>query len=255
MNRIFDTHAHYTDSAFDADRAALLKNLPEQGVIAAVTCGTDVADSENALKLTKEYPYLYAAVGVHPHEAAGVTEDYLSILNLLCNDKKAVAVGEIGLDYHYDYSPRDVQKRIMREQIELALSLDLPVIVHDREAHADTLEILKDYHPKGVVHCFSGSVETARETLALGMYIGLGGAVTFKNALKPVEVAQYVPADRLLIETDCPYMSPVPLRGKRCDSSLISYTAERLAEIRGITADDLLDITSKNAAQLFGVNI
>ncbi len=253
MNGIFDSHAHYTDSAFDADRGALLDALPAKGVAAALTCGTDITDSTNALDLACRYPYIYAAVGVHPHEAAQVKIAYLSALRSLLSDKKAVAVGEIGLDYHYDLAPRSIQKQVMREQLALALELDLPVIIHDREAHADTLEILGEYRPKGVVHCFSGSVETARQVLELGLHIGLGGAVTFNNAIKPVEVAAYVPADRLLVETDCPYMSPVPFRGKRCDSSLITFTAERLADIRGTTADDILKTTAQNASRLFGV--
>ena len=171
----------------------------------------------------------------------------------LYEKKKVIAVGEIGLDYHYDFSPREKQKEVFERQLILANELNLPVIVHDREAHEDTLMLLKKYKPKGVVHCFSGSTEGAREILSLGMYIGLGGAVTFKNARKPLEVAAFVPEDRLLLETDCPYMAPVPFRGKRCDSSMIPFSAERIAEVRKTDVQTLIDRCCKNAQTLFGI--
>lgn len=254
-NNIFDSHAHYDSDAFDDDRKELVNALPEQGICGIINCGSDIASSLASLELADEFEFVYAACGVHPHEAEKCKSGYLPVLKKLCMEKKCVAVGEIGLDYHYDFSPRDIQKKIFEQQIVLASELDLPIIVHDREAHEDTMELLKKYKPKGVVHCFSGSVEMAKEILKLGMYIGLGGAVTFKNARKPKEVAGIVPDDYLLIETDCPYMTPVPFRGKRCDSSYIPYTAEVLAEVRGKTVNEILDLTRKNANTLFGLNL
>ena len=255
MNNIFDSHAHYDSEAFDDDRKELLNALQGQGVCGIINCGSDMASSLKSLELADEFDYIYAACGVHPHEAESCKQGYLPVLKKLCMEKKCVAVGEIGLDYHYDFSPRDIQKRVFEQQLVLAKELDLPVIIHDREAHEDTFELLKRYKPKGVVHCFSGSVEMAKEILKLGMYIGLGGAVTFKNARKPLEVAAYVPDDKLLIETDCPYMTPVPYRGKRCDSSYIPFTAEVLASVRNTTAEEILDLTRKNANTLFGLEL
>lgn len=254
-NNIFDSHAHYDSEAFDADRKELLNALHQQGVCGIINCGTDIASSLVSLELSDEFGFVYAACGIHPHEAEGCKQGYLSVLKKLCMEKKCVAVGEIGLDYHYDFSPREIQQQVFEQQLVLAKELDLPVIVHDREAHEDTMTLLRRYKPKGVVHCFSGSAEMAKEVLKLGMYIGLGGAVTFKNARKPLEVAEMVPDDRLLIETDCPYMTPVPFRGKRCDSSFIPYTAEKLAEVRNTTAENILDITRKNANTLFGLEL
>ena len=251
MNNIFDSHAHYDSEAFNDDRKELLNALPEQGVCGIINCGSDMASSLKSLELADEFEFVYAACGVHPHEAEGCKQGYLPVLKKLCSEAKCVAVGEIGLDYHYDFSPREIQQQVFEQQLVLAKELDLPVIVHDREAHEDTFNLLKRYKPKGVVHCFSGSAEMAKEIVKLGMYIGLGGAVTFKNARKPREVAEIVPADKLLIETDCPYMTPVPFRGKRCDSSYIPYTAEVIAEVRGVTAQEILDLTRANAINLF----
>ncbi len=255
MNNIFDSHAHYDSEAFDDDRKELLGTLQSQGVVGVVNCGSDMASSLKSLELADEFDFVYAACGVHPHEAEGLKQGYLSVLKKLCLEEKCVAVGEIGLDYHYDFSPRDIQKQVFEQQLVLAKELDLPVIIHDREAHEDTFELLKRYKPKGVVHCFSGSAEMAKEIVKLGMYIGLGGAVTFKNARKPREVAAVVPSDRLLIETDCPYMTPVPHRGKRCDSTYIPFTAEVIAEVRGTTAQEILDLTRDNANTLFGLEL
>ena len=256
MNKnIFDSHAHYDSEAFDADRKELLNALPEQGVCGIINCASDMASSLTSLELADEFGFVYAACGVHPHEAESCKDGYISVLKKLCAEEKCVAVGEIGLDYHYDFSPRDIQKTVFEQQLILAKELDLPVIIHDREAHEDTMNLLKKYRPKGVVHCFSGSAEMAKEVLKLGMYIGLGGAVTFKNARKPREVAEIVPEDRLLIETDCPYMTPVPFRGQRCDSSFIPYTADVLAQLRGVTADEILNLTRKNANTLFGLEL
>lgn len=255
MNNIFDSHAHYDSEQFADDRKELLNALSQQGVCGIINCGTDIASSLVTLELSDEFSFVYAACGIHPHEAEGCKQGYLPVLKKLCMEEKCVAVGEIGLDYHYDFSPRDIQMQIFEQQLVLAKELDLPVIVHDREAHEDTMTLLKRYKPKGVVHCFSGSAEMAKEVVKLGMYIGLGGAVTFKNARKPLDVAAIVPDDRLLIETDCPYMTPVPHRGKRCDSSYIPFTAEKLAEVRGTTAEIILDLTRKNANTLFGLEL
>ena len=255
MNNIFDSHAHYDSEAFNDDRKELLNALQSQGVCGIINCGSDMASSLASLELADEFEFIYAACGIHPHEAEGCKPGYLPVLKKLCSEEKCVAVGEIGLDYHYDFSPRDIQKTVFEQQLVLAKELDLPVIIHDREAHEDTLNLLKRYKPKGVVHCFSGSVEMAKEIVKLGMYIGLGGAVTFKNARKPLEVAAYVPDDKLLIETDCPYMTPVPHRGKRCDSSYIPFTAQVLADARNSTPEDILDLTRKNANILFGLEL
>ncbi len=250
-NNIFDSHAHYCDEAFDSDRESLLASLEEAGICGVMTCAEDIKSSESNIALAQRYDFIWAAAGVHAHEASNAEEDYLSALASLVENPRVRAVGEIGLDYHYDFSPREVQKKIFEQQREFAVERSLPVIVHDREAHEDVLELLRKYRPKGVVHCFSGSAELMRETVKLGMYIGLGGAVTFKNARKPVEVAAQVPSEYLLIETDSPYMTPVPFRGKRCDSRLIPYTAEAIALARGCTAQEVLDITAENARRLF----
>lgn len=252
-NNIFDTHAHYDDEQFDSDRSELLASLTGKGITGVISCGVNAESSKANIDLSEKYPFIYVAVGYHGLNTEDLTEDYLEILKDLIKNEKTVAIGEIGLDYHYEKETRDIQLKIFREQIELANEYDLPVIVHDREAHEDTLNILKELKPKGVIHCFTGSVEMAKEIVKLGMYIGLGGAVTFKNAIKPVEVAKYVPSDRLLVETDCPYMTPVPHRGKRNDSSLIPYTAERIAEVRGVTAQEILNLTAENAKTLFNI--
>lgn len=250
-NNIFDSHAHYDDEKFDEDRDELLESLFANGVTALVNCGSDLASSIRSKNLSDKYENIFFAAGIHPHEAAEMgNDDFDDIISLL-KENKCVAIGEIGLDYHYDFSPRDVQKEIFEYQLKLAKDYDMPVIIHDREAHEDTWELLKKYHPKGVVHCFSGSAEMAKDILSIGMYIGLGGAVTFKNAKKPVSVAEMVPDNRLLIETDCPYMAPVPHRGERNNSLLIPCTAEVIAGIRGTTAQDILNITAENAKTLF----
>jgi len=250
---IFDTHAHYTDKRFAPDRDALLRALPGRGVARVLTCGSNLPDSRAALTLAKEHAYIYAACGVHPHEAARAGDQWLDDLRALLQDEKCIALGEIGLDYHYDFSPRETQHECFARQLELAREMGMPVIVHDREAHEDTLTLLKEYRPVGVVHCFSGSWEFAREVLALGVYIGLGGVVTFKNAKKPLEVAANVPIDRLLLETDAPYMAPEPFRGRRCDSTHIAYTAEKIAGLREMDTQELIDICHENGRRLFGI--
>ena len=253
MRNIFDSHAHYNDEQFDIDRDSLLASLPEAGIVGIINCGTDVTSSLSSIEMAEKYPFVYAACGYHPESALEFTDDNLAGIEKMLSHEKCVAVGEIGLEYHYDFVPKDVQKYVFEKHLELAVKYDMPVIVHDREAHADTMELLKKYKPKGVLHCYSGSTEMAKEVLKLGMYIGLGGAVTFKNAVKPVEVAEMIPPDRLLLETDCPYMAPVPMRGKRNNSAYIAYVAEKIAEIRNISAQELLDITSENTKKLFGI--
>lgn len=253
MNNIFDSHAHYNDPAFDADRDEVLNSLGEKGVSNVINCATDYNSSLISLSYAEKYPFIYASYGLHPEDIKDDYEDELEKIYPLLIEKKCVAVGEIGLDYHYDEIPRKVQIDVFTRQLIKANEMNLPVIVHDREAHADTLELLKKYKPKGVLHCFSGSVETAREVLNLGMYLGFGGVVTFKNAVKSVETAKYVPLDRILLETDCPYMAPVPYRGKRNDSSLIKFAAEKIGEIRGIDAQTVIDEANKNTKRLFNI--
>ncbi len=250
---IFDSHAHYTDKAFDIDRKDLLDSLRESGVCGVINCGADIESSKASLELADKYDYIYFACGIHPEEVENLPQNYIEILKDLAKHPKCVAIGEIGLDYYWRQDTKEKQKEVFENQILLAKELNLPIIVHDREAHGDTLEILKKHKPKGVLHCFSGSVETAKEILKLGMYIGLGGAVTFKNAKKPVEVAEFIPLDRLLLETDCPYMAPVPMRGKRNDSSLISHIAEKIGEIKGIEPQIVVNSATENVKKLFGV--
>ena len=249
MTNIFDTHAHYTDKRFASDRAQALASLPGRGVARVLCCGSNLPDSRAALALAREYGYVYAACGVHPHEA---TEE-LDELKLLLRDEKCVALGEIGLDYHYDFSPRDLQRACFAKQLAIAQEQDMPVVVHDREAHEDTLRLLKAYRPRGVVHCFSGSWELAQQVLGLGMYLGLGGAATFKNARKPLEVAANMPLDRLLLETDAPYMAPEPHRGQRCESWHIAFTAEKIAALRGMDPQALIDICHENGKEVFRI--
>ena len=251
---IFDSHAHYDDEAFNEDRPALLENLPAQGVCRVVNVGADLQGCYDAVALAAQYPYIYAAAGIHPECVKDAPAGALAQVEALLDRPKVVAVGEIGLDYHFeDNAPRGVQKEWFGRQLELANRHGLPVIIHDRDAHGDVMELLRKHRPKGVVHCFSGSVEMARETIRLGMYVGLGGAVTFKNARVPVEVAADLPLDRLLLETDAPYMAPVPFRGKRCDSSMIARTAARIAEIRNMPVEELLTAARQNASRLFGI--
>ena len=252
-NNIFDSHAHYTDKAFNEDREIMLGSLKESGVCGIINCGADIESSVSSVDLASKYDYIYAACGIHPEEADKTPENYIDILRDLAKNEKCVAIGEIGLDYYWRQDTKDLQKELFEKQILLSKELDLPIIVHDREAHGDTMEIIKKHRPKGVLHCFSGSPETAAEVLKLGMYIGLGGALTFKNARKAVEVAQMLPLDRLLLETDCPYMAPVPMRGKRNNSGYIPFVAEKVAEIKGIDPQSVLDVTAENTKRLFNI--
>lgn len=260
MPNIFDSHAHYDDPVFDPDRKELLGRLFAESVCHVVNIGADLETSRASIRLAKEYPQIHATVGIHPGSVKDAPPDALAQLEALLTEEKVVAVGEIGLDYYYDdNAPRQVQKEFFRAQLALAKQYDLPVVIHDRDAHGDTMELLREYRPKGVVHCFSGSVEMAREVVSLGMYLGLGGAVTFKNARVPVEVAAAMPLSSLLVETDAPYMAPVPFRGKRCDSSMIAYTAEKIASARSmatgiaVTPEEILSAARENASRLFGI--
>ena len=253
FTQIFDTHSHYTDSAFDEDRDQVLDALPKEGIIHAVLAGTTLEDSAAGIALTRRYDYLYAAVGIHPETAGQQPADYLAQLERMAADPRVVAVGEIGLDYHYEGYDRDVQIRLFREQLDLAKQLDLPVIIHARDCTEDYVNILREMRPRGVVHCFSGSAETAREVLKLGMYIGFTGVLTFKNAKKALKALAEVPEDKLVLETDCPYMAPVPFRGKRCDSLMIPYTAEAAALVRGTDTQTILEQTCRNGERLFNI--
>lgn len=253
MGNIFDSHAHYDDEKFETDRQDVLDGLFSDKICGIINCGCNLQSSLMSIKLSKEYNRVYAAVGVHPHEAEDVNDDEFKKIIELLDENKVVAIGEIGLDFHYDFSPRDKQIEMFERQVKLSKELDIPIIVHDREAHEETYKILRKYKPKGVVHCFSGSVELAKETVKLGMYIGFGGAVTFKNAVKPVEVAKFTPMERILLETDAPYMSPVPLRGKRCQSDMIEYTALKIAEVKEIDYNAVVDTARKNTEELFNI--
>lgn len=250
---IFDTHAHYSDEQFNEDRAQTLSFLKENGVSGIIECGCDYRSSLSAVRLSEEYDFIFAAGGIHPETPPETIDEELEKIRHLYENSKVVAVGEIGLDYHYDFTPKEKQLAIFEKQLILSKELDLPVIIHDREAHEDTMKLVSKYAPKGVFHCYSGSVEMAKEILKLGMYIGLGGAVTFKNAKKAVKVAQYLPTERLLLETDCPYMAPVPNRGKRCNSAMIAHTAQFIAELKNMQAQELVDTCFQNAKTLFHI--
>lgn len=249
---IFDTHAHYFKSDFGEELDGVLAGLPEKGVERVMAVGCSLAASREQAELAERYDFIYAAAGIHPEDAADLPEDWQEQIRRLCGREKVVAIGEIGLDCHYDGAPpKEVQREVFVRQLELARELDMPVIIHSRDACADTMEILREYRPRGVTHCFSYSAETAREVVKLGMYIGFTGVLTFKNAKKAIEVCKAVPIDRLLLETDCPYMAPEPFRGKRCDSSMIAYTGARMAEIKGVSTEDMIDIANENGKRLF----
>ena len=250
---IFDTHAHMDDHAFDEDRKELLSSLPDQQIALLMNPGCSRESSYNAVKLANEYDYIYAAVGSHPDVADEVNEDVLGEYRKLCKENSKVkAIGEIGLDYHYEDIPREVQKKAFRAQMALAAELDLPVIVHERDAHEDGMAIVKEFpQVKGVFHCYSGSAEMARQLVELGWYIGFTGVLTFKNARKAVEVAASIPLERIVLETDCPYMAPEPFRGKRNDPGKLYRMAEKLAEIRGLSIEEIHRITVENGKRLY----
>ncbi len=260
---IFDTHAHYTSGAFRANRDELLRSLPGEGVALVLDCGTDFETSRASSALAKRYDYVYTAAGIHPQSL--IEEDASTLATFhgdwraemlaiapLYDEPKVVAIGECGLDHHWPV-PKDEQLALFEAQLALAVERNLPIVVHDREAHADTYALLKKYRPRGVLHAFSGSAEDVKWLCAQGMYIGFTGVVTFKNAHRPVEAAAAVPDDHLLLETDCPYMAPEPFRGKKSNSSMIRYTAARIAEARGMDTEELLAQTLQNGRRLFGI--
>ena len=254
---LFDTHAHMDDRAFDADRAELLAALPERGIQLLMNPGCSLESSRNAVKLANAYDYIYAAVGSHPDVADEVNEDVLEEYRKLCKlNSKVKAIGEIGLDYHYEDIPRELQLRAFRLQMELARELDLPVIVHERDAHEDGMNIVRNEFPtvKGVFHCYSGSAEMARQLVDLGWYIGFTGVLTFKNARKAIETVESIPLERIVLETDCPYMAPVPFRGKRNDPGYLYRMAEKLAEIRNLPVEEIHRITVENGKRLYRIN-
>lgn len=252
---IFDSHAHYDDEAFDEDRELVIGDIHEKGVIGVLNCGASLEGARESVKLSEKHDFIYAAVGVHPSYADVVDSKVIDELEELTKYQKVRAIGEIGLDYYWEENPsRDIQKEAFRAQMKLAEKLNMPVIIHDRDAHADTLEILKEFpNVIGVIHCFSGSVEFARECLKLGYYIGFTGVVTFKNAKKIIEVAKEVPLDRILVETDCPYMAPTPYRGKRNQSSYIIHILEKIAEIKDISIETLNNHTISNVKNLLKI--
>ncbi|MDR3207551.1 MAG: TatD family hydrolase [Oscillospiraceae bacterium] len=252
--KLFDTHAHYDDSQFDHDRDELIASLPGQGVSLVLCPGCGMRSSRAVIALAERFPFVYAAVGIHPHEADTMTAAELPALLDMAEHPKVKAVGEIGLDYHYDFAPRDTQLFCLRAQMELAKSAGLPVIVHDREAHEDTLRLLRAFPTvRGVVHCYSGSMESAKELLALGYYISFTGVVTYKNARKALETAAWLPGERLLLETDAPYLTPEPHRSHRNDSTYLRLTCETLAALRGVSAEALAAQTRENGLALFNI--
>lgn len=251
---LFDTHAHYDDERFLSDADELLSKMQENNVCNILNSCADMSDIPRIFELCRKYPFMYASVGIHPHSAENATEDDMSKLLEYSKEAFVVAVGEIGLDYYYDFSPRDVQKKWFSRQINLAKEAKLPVIIHDRDAHADCMDILRAERicdVGGVFHCYSGSVEMSKEILDWGMYIAFGGSLTFKKSVRPVEVARYVPLDRILIETDSPYLTPEPYRGKRNSSLYIHLVAEKLAEIKGMSVSEIEEITYNNAKKCF----
>ena len=252
---LFDTHAHMDDRSFDNDRSELLASLPENGITLLMNPGCSLASSRNASALAETYPYIYAAVGSHPDAADEVTDAVLEEYRKLCKlNPKIKAIGEIGLDYHYEDIPRELQKKAFIAQMELARELDLPVIVHERDAHEDGMAIVKAFpEVKGVFHCYSGSAEMARQLTDLGWYIGFTGVLTFKNARRAIEAAQVIPLDRIVIETDCPYMSPEPFRGRRNDPGKVFRMAEKLAQIRGISVEEAQCVTLENGKRLYRI--
>lgn len=252
---IFDSHAHYDSSQFDEDRDELLSAMPEMGVGTIVNVGADWDSVTEVVELAQKYPHVYAAVGLHPDEVGDLNEERFEFLKSQCRKEKVVAVGEIGLDYYWDTESHDTQKKWFIRQLELAREFDLPVIIHSRDAAEDTLTIMKEHAKglRGVIHCFSYSKELAREYLKMGFHIGIGGVVTFNNGKKLKEIAQEIPLERILLETDCPYLAPTPHRGKRNASLYIPYIAEEIAALRRISYDEVVAQTEQNAKMLFGI--
>ena len=254
---LIDSHAHLDDPKFNKDRDRLIKSLKQNDISLVINVGADVSSSIKSVKLADEYENIYAAVGVHPHSAKEMDDSTIDVLKAFAKRDKVVAIGEIGLDFHYDNSPRDIQRKWFIEQIKLAKELNMPIIVHSRDADQETFDILKeeaDERLKGVLHCYSGSAEMAKDYIDLGFYISLAGPVTFKNARKPKEVAKVVPMDKLLIETDSPYLTPEPHRGKRNEPLYVRHIASMIAELRGMNFEDVGRITSENTKRLFNID-
>jgi len=252
---LFDTHAHYDDDWFDEDREELLSSLPEKGVGLVVNPGTTLDTSRMAIAMAEKYDHVYAAVGIHPENCHDFTPQHIDVLRDLARHLKVVAIGEIGLDYYWDTNPpKEFQQQVLRAQLALAQELDLPVILHDRDAHGDILAIVKEFpRVRGVFHCYSGSVEDARTIVGLGWMLSFNGAATFKNARKAPEVIADIPLDKLMIETDAPYLAPVPYRGKRNDSGYVHLVAEKIAQIKGIPPEEVERITWENGKRFFGI--
>ena len=252
---IFETHAHYDDEQFDLDREELLSSMPEQGVGTIVNVSATYESCRRVVDLVQKYPFMYAAVGIHPDEVGSLNEERFQQMKELCKQEKVVAVGEIGLDYYWDNESHDVQKEWFVRQLDLARELNLPVLIHSREAAADTMEIMKEHGQglRGVIHCYSYSKEQAKEYVKMGYYIGVGGVVTFKNARKLKETVEEIPLTSIVLETDCPYLAPVPFRGKRNNSSYIKYVAEEIAEIKGISYEAVVEQKEKNARDLYNL--
>lgn len=255
MERYFDTHAHYDDRAFDEDRDTLLASMPGSGVSLVLNAGVDRASCLTGLELAKSFPFVYAAVGWHPHEARLFEEEGgPELIREWAKNPRVRALGEIGLDFHYDHSPRGVQRAVFRRQLELARELGLPVVIHDREAHGECMEIIGDFPGlRGEFHCYSGSAEMAKTLLARGWYLGFTGAVTYKNARKALEVIEITPMDRILLETDCPYLSPVPHRGRRNDSRLLPLVADVIAGVKGRSREEVAAAAYENGKRFFGI--
>lgn len=254
MEYIFDTHAHYDDEDFDADRYELLESMKEHGVGTIVNIGANMRSCKTTLALAEKYPFVYGALGVHPSDCGTMTEEDIQWIKANAANEKIVAIGEIGLDYYWDNVERDVQKKWFVRQLEIAKETGLPVIIHSREAAQDTLEIMKSEHKDttgGVIHCFSYGVEMAREYLNMDYFIGVGGVLTFKNGKKLKEVVEYAPMDKLVLETDCPYLAPVPYRGKRNSSLYLTHVVEEMAAIKGMSVEDVIRVTAENAKRLY----
>ncbi len=253
----FDTHAHYDDRAFDKDREAVLQDIHGAGVAYMVNVGCDLSSSLRSVALARQYDWIYAAVGTHPSDTGKMSDADLSMYRSICRtEKKVVAIGEIGLDYHWDTTAREIQKQRFRQQLDLAIEVNKPVVIHERDAHAEAMQIIREYRGRvtGVFHCYSGALDMAKELIEMGWYLSFTGVITYKNARKALEVLQWLPLDRIMIETDCPYLSPEPNRGRRNDSRNLLYTNARLAEIKGLSPETTAQTTLENGKRFFGIS-